>query len=145
MKSRRKGSKGSMMVEFSLIATLLMVMFLGVIDLAVLMQQAMTATLAAQAGARYGASESNANDTTGMTNAAKAAAATISALAVTSTTWCTCSPGGAAVGCATTCNTYDLPLQYVQVSASVTSSLLFGFSGLPASIQLSDKATLRAK
>ena len=112
--------------------------------MAVTKQMALNA--AAQAGVRYGASEGNSSDAAGMSTAATNAAASISGMIVTPSTYCTCSEGGALVNCTTTlCNTYDLPMQYVKVQTSATVPLLFHFAGIPLNIGKTATAIVRAR
>jgi hypothetical protein len=100
---------------------------------------------AAEAGARYGTSEGNSNDTAAMASAATNAATSVSGMTVTASTWCVCSVGGSTVPCSTICNTYDLPIQYVAVQTSASIPLLFHFAGIPMTIQMAGKASMRAR
>jgi len=143
--TREKAESGSSLIEFSLLITVLVLLLLGVVDFSLAIRQAMTVSGAAQAGARYGAAEGNANNTAAMAAAALSAANGVSGMTATANTWCTCSEGGTIVSCSSICNTYDLPFQYVQVQTSATIGLLFRFSGIPLNITLSGTATLRAK
>ncbi len=74
-------------------------------------------------------------------------ASAIGTLAAVATTWCTCSVNSSVmVNCTTaTCNTYDLPIQYVQTQATATVPVLIGFPGLPLNFSLSAVSTLRAR
>ena len=62
----------SALVEFSLVITTLMLLSLGVFDFGLAIQQGVTVSAAAHAGAEYGATEGNSNDIVGMQNAAAA-------------------------------------------------------------------------
>jgi len=143
----KQEERGSALVEFSLVITVLLLLALGVFDFGLAIQQGITVMGAAHAGAEYGAAEGNSNDIVGMQNAALAAAPGLVHFSVIASTWCTCSvTSGVAVNCTTTiCNTYDLPVQYVQVKTSAAVPLLFGFAGSPMSIPLSGVSTLRAR
>jgi Flp pilus assembly protein TadG len=142
---RKAGGRGSGLIEFTLLILVLMLLALGVFDFGLAIEQGIVVSAAAYAGAEYGAAEGNLNDTVGMQTAAVHAA---SGLGITAnpSTFCTCSPGSTnIVSCTIRCNTYDLPIQYVQVQASVTVPVLFRFSGLPLNIPLSATAVLRAR
>jgi len=142
---RKSHQRGSATVEFALLISFLLVLFLTIVDFSKSTADSMALDAAAQAGARYGAAEGNLNDTSGMGTAATAAAPAVSGMAVTATTFCTCTSGGSTVNCSTaTCNTYDLPMQYVKVQTSATVPLLFHFGGIPLNIQMSATAVLRA-
>ena len=141
---RKLHQRGSVIVEFALLITFLLLFFLTIVDFSKCTSDSMALDAAAQAGARYGAAEGNSNDTAGMATAATAAAPAVSGMAITASTFCTCTSGGALVSCATTCNTYDLPIQYVKVQTSVTQPLLFHFGGIPLNIQMTATAVLRA-
>jgi Flp pilus assembly protein TadG len=145
--SRRRKQTGSAMIEFSLVVTVMLLLALGVFDFGLAIQQGIQVSAAAHAGAEYGATEGNSNDVVGMQNAASAAAPGIANFSSVASTWCTCSvTSGVTVNCTTTiCNTYDLPIQYVQVQTSATVPILFRFAGSPLSIPLSGVSTLRAR
>jgi len=143
---RKLRQSGSAVVEFALLISFLLVFFLTIVDFSKSISDSMALDAAAQAGARYGAAEGNLNDTAGMSTAATAAAPAVSGIAVTASTFCTCTSGGALVNCATsTCNTYDLPMQYVKVQTSASVPLLFHFGGIPLNLQMSATAVLRAQ
>jgi Flp pilus assembly protein TadG len=145
--TRKRNQRGSALIEFSLVITVLMLLALGVFDFGLAIEQGITVLAAAHAGAEYGATEGNSNDIVGMQNAAASAAPGLANFSVIASTWCTCSvTTGIAVNCSTTvCNTYDLPSQYVQVQTSAAMPILFGFAGSPVSIPLSGVSTLRAR
>ena len=136
---------GVALIEFALLVSGLLGLCLGFVGFAFAITNAITLSACAQAGARYGTAEGNSNDTAGITAAATKAAYGLSGLSVKPSTWCACSAGGGAVSCSTTCNTYDLPIQYVQVQTSASIPLLFRFAGIPLNIQMSSSATMRAK
>jgi Flp pilus assembly protein TadG len=145
--NRLHPQKGSALIEFSLVVTVMLLLALGVFDFGLAIQQGIQVSAAAHAGAEYGATEGNSNDIVGMQNAAAAAAPGISNFSSIASTWCTCSvTSGVTVNCTTTlCNTYDLPIQYVQVQTTANVPILFRFTGLPLSIPLGGVSTLRAK
>jgi Flp pilus assembly protein TadG len=142
---RAMPERGSALIEFSLLISVLLLLFLGIVDSAIAVRQGMVVANAADAGALYGASEGNANNTAGMATAALNAATGVAGMTASATTWCSCSAGGTNVSCSSTCSTYDLPMQYVQVQTSATYYVLFRSSGIPLSIGLSGSATMRAR
>lgn len=137
--------RGTALIEFALLMTTLLLMILGVFDFGLAVEQAMAVSSAARAGAGFGASEGNANNTTGMQNAAVNAVTGLTTITATATTWCTCTAGGTTVSCSSTCNTYDVPIQYVQVQTSATLPVLFRFSTLPLTIPLSGNSIMRVR
>jgi Flp pilus assembly protein TadG len=142
---RQIRERGSAIIEFALLIMVLMLLFLGVVDFSMAITKAVVISGAAEAGARYGASEGNSNNTAAMAGAATSSAGTVSGMTATASTWCVCSVGGAVVSCAITCNLYDLPIQYVEVQTSATIPLLFHFAGIPLNIQMNGLAILRAR
>lgn len=137
--------RGSGLIEFTLLILVLMLLALGVFDFGLAIQQGIVVSAAAYAGAEFGAAEGNLNNTVGMQTAALKAAPGLG-ITANATSFCTCSAGSTnTVSCTTLCNTYDLPIQYVQVQASVTVPVLFRFAGLPLTIPLSATSVLRAR
>jgi Flp pilus assembly protein TadG len=132
-------------VEFAFMVPVLMLLTLGVVDFGLIIEQGIAVSAAAHAGANFGAVEGNANNTSGMQSAALAAAPGVTMVAV-ATTWCTCSVNSSTiVSCTIVCNTFDLPLQYVQVKTSASIPMLFRFSGLPLNVQVAGSSLLRAR
>ena len=142
---RAKSQRGSALIEFALLFTVLMILLLGVIDFALVTQKAMVVSEAAYAAAQYGAISGNSTNYTGMQTIATNSAKGVSGFAATASTWCTCSPGGAAVSCGSTCSSYGTPIEYVQVVATATASLLFKFTGIPLSVPLRGVCILRVQ
>ena len=138
--------RGSAIVEFALLISFLLIFFLTIVDFSKATADSMALEAAAQAGARYGAADGNLNNTAGMATAASAAAPAVNGMTVTASVFCSCTSGGALVSCTTgTCNTYDLPMQYVEVQTGATVPLLFHFGGIPLNIQMSATAVMRAQ
>jgi Flp pilus assembly protein TadG len=142
---RLKSRRGSAIIELSLLFTVILLLLLGTVDFAFVIQEAMTVSEAAYAGAQYGAISGNATNFTQMQTIATNAAKNVSGFSVTASEWCACSPGGTAVSCASTCTTYGVPIAYVQVSTSATASLLFKFTGLPLTVPLHGLCILRVQ
>jgi Flp pilus assembly protein TadG len=142
---RRRSQSGQALIEFAMIFTLLMMLILGVIDFSLLTEQAMVIDEAAFAAAEYGAASGNSSNFAGMQTVATNSARGIVGFVATASTWCACSPGGAAVSCTSTCTSYGKPIEYVQVITSATASLLFGFTGIPLTVPLRGVCILRVQ
>jgi hypothetical protein len=122
-----------------------MLLTLGVVNFALAIEQGIAVSAAAHAGAEFGAVEGNENNLIGMQTAATVStnAVSISALA---STWCTCSVNSSnIVSCTSICNTYDLPVQYVQVTTTATVPVLIPYTSLPSNIKLAGSSVLRAR
>ncbi len=145
--TRRARARGSGLIEFALLILVLMLIALGVFNLGLAIEAGDTISAAARAGAFFGAADGNANNTSGMQSAALTSAKGLTAtMSASATTWCTCSAGSAAtVSCTSLCNTYNPPIQYVQVQTSATIPLLFNFPGVPLTIPMTASFTLRAR
>ncbi len=139
------GERGSVLLEFACIVPVLMLLALGAADFGLIIEQGIAVSAAAHAGADFGAVEGNANNTAGMQSAAIAAAPGVQISAVANT-WCTCSVNSSTVVvCTSLCNTYDLPVQYVQVQTTTTVPMKFRFPGLPLNVSLGGYSILRAR
>ena len=140
---------GSALVEFSLLASMIIFMFFGIVDFAVAIQRAMVVTETAHIIAEYGtiypsnATGPNATNSGNMAGAASYAAGFLSGMTVTPTYFYVCTPGGAHVTVTTTCPTYATPLLYVQVNSSANVSALVSYPGLPTSFALQGASILR--
>jgi len=139
--------QGSALIEFSLMIMVLMMLSIGVVDFGLAIEQGIVVSSAAHAGAEYGATEGNSNNTASMQTAALNAGKSLgSTLTATATTWCTCTAGSlTTVSCTSLCSLYDPPIQYVQVQTTATVPILLRFSGLPRTIPLNGNSTLRAR
>jgi Flp pilus assembly protein TadG len=142
---RRKSQKGSALVELGLIFSLIMLLLMGVIDFALVTQQAMVVSEAAYAGAQYGAISGNSSNFTTMQNIATSSAKGVSGFSATASNWCSCSPGGTSVSCSSTCTSYGTPIMYVQVLTSATASVLFKYTGVPLTVPLHGFCILRVQ
>jgi Flp pilus assembly protein TadG len=140
-----RSERGSALVELSLLALVLMMMFVGVVDFALVTQEAMVVSEAAYAGAEYGVQSGNSTNYTGMQTVATNSAKGVSGFTAVATKWCSCSPGGTAVSCASTCVSYGTPIAYVQVITTATPSVLLKFTGVPLSVPLRGVCVLRVQ
>ncbi len=132
---------GNALLEFSLTMPLVILIFLGALDLAFVIQQNIVITDAAMVGARYGVN-GHMNDLPGMQAAATTAASGVQNFTVTAATFCACVPGGVAVSCLSSCGSTG-PMQYAKVTTNASCSVLFKVQGLPVSLPLSYTATMR--
>ncbi len=142
---RRKPQRGSALIELGLVFTMIMLLFLGVIDFSLVTQQAMVVNEAAYAGAEYGAMSGNSTNYATMQSIAAQSATGISGFSATATKWCACSPGGASVACTANCGAYGTPVAYVQVVTSATAPLLFKWIGIPLSVPIKGVCILRVQ
>ncbi len=133
---------GSVLVEFCLILPVLVLLFVGVADLGLGVQQAMVVSEAAHAGTAYSSLPGKSSDLQGMQNAAVAAAGNMSPFSATATNWCSCNANGSPVSCSSTCGGAS-PLEYAQVKTSATLPVVLGYPGLPASFSLNGFSAVR--
>jgi hypothetical protein len=130
--SRIASEEGQALVEFALCLSILTLVFAGIVDYDLMIQQAMQIGEAASAGAQYGAIPGNEKDLSGMQTAATNAAPGVSGLNVTASDVFICPPWGV-VSSSTICLGYGTPLEYVQVQTSATVSPLLHWAGISSS------------
>jgi len=136
-------AEGASFVELAIVLPLFLLMLIPVMDLARGFYTAIEVASAAHAGAIHGLE--NPSDTDGMVQAAKAGASNLSSVTATATYGCECSDGTSAVdSCATipTC-TYNY-VTYVDVSVTTPYRTVFGYPGLPSSMNITREFRLRA-
>jgi len=124
---------------------MLMMLLVGVIDFALVTQQAMVVSEAAYAGAQYGAMTGNSSNFAQMQTIATNSAKGIAGFTATASKWCACSPGGTSVSCASSCGAYGTPVAYVQVITTATATMLFRFTGVPLTVPLRGVCVLRVQ
>lgn len=141
---RMTSRRGTALVEFAMVAPLLLIVLAGVLDYGMSLRTAASVAAAARAGAEYGSrSTANAGDTAGIQAAAVNAAPDVKNLSVSSAKSCQCSNTGA-VSCTTSCSTGKM-LVYVQVTAQATSSTIFSYTGIGFSGGTASQANMRAQ
>jgi Flp pilus assembly protein TadG len=146
-----KRDSGQALVELGLILPVLLLLLIGVIEIGRYAYIGILIGNAARAGAAFGAqSIPQSGDTVGISAAATndfASNGQGSTLNVVSNTTCGCDSGGtftSAASCASaTCPTSAHWVINVNVTASGTFSGLFNYPGIPSSLDISRKATLR--
>jgi len=142
-KSLVESESGSALVEFAVFLSVLTLLFVGIVDYGLEIQQAMQVQEAASAGASYGEIPGNVKNLTGMEAAATSAAPGVHGFSVTAVDIFSCTPGGAAVLSSATCSGYGTPIEYVQVKTSATVPTLLAYVGMPSSLALKGSATFR--
>lgn len=146
----RRGEAGLALVEFALIVPLLMMLLVGAVETGRYMYYSILVGNAARAGVQYGSlSYFNANDSAGISAAAKADGQNVSGLTATGGLVCSCWNGSGAAPL--DCSKQSCPLAgydrlvYVQVTASMQLSPLFSYPGLPSTYTISRQATMRVE
>jgi Flp pilus assembly protein TadG len=141
---RRRLTRGSAIVEFGLVAPLLLLLTAGVLDFAMLIRTAASVADAARGGAEYGSrSTASASDTAGIRSAALNASPGITGMTVTPAKTCKCSDG-ATVSCGGSCISGKM-LVYIQVTAQTTAPTVFHYAGLPFTGAVSASASMRVQ
>lgn len=144
-----RANDGAALVELAIVTPLLLLLLMGSVDFGSAYHAALEVTNAAHSGAEYGSQ--NPSDAAGITAAAKQGAPSLSNLTVTTPTWgCECSDGSSyTANCATTptCSANasrgSNVVHRVQVKVSVVYKTLVPWPGIPASLTLSNTATIR--
>ncbi|HLJ49917.1 MAG TPA: TadE/TadG family type IV pilus assembly protein [Bryobacteraceae bacterium] len=144
----KDGRRGSVILEFAVASTVLMLMTFGVIDFARVFYTANVVDSAARAGTQYGMQSQAHIDFSGMQTAAYNdagyAAGNSAGFSATATQFCTCSIGGASVDCNSSCGSSALE-KYIQVSTSMPFSTLLSIPGLPQTINQTATSTIRVQ
>ena len=138
-----RDQRGSSMIEVSLVLPILIFLLLATVNLGLVLQQYMTVTDSARAGAEYPTNWTTSSDTAGMRNAAIASAGTIPGYNASAIVFCTCGPGGSAVSCSGSCSGYGNPAQYAQVTATASLPVLYSVAGFPAHYNVQSVARMR--
>jgi Flp pilus assembly protein TadG len=132
------------MVEFALIAPLLLVLLAGVLNYSMALRFAMAVSDAARAGAHFGSlTTANSADISGMQAAARNAAPGVAGMAATAVRTCKC-PNGSAVSCTGSCGSGAMSV-YVEVTTHATAPNIFAYPDLSFTGAVSAKAVMRAR
>jgi len=150
MKSKRSllrdEESGQALVEFAVIATLLILLLMGIADYMIYIYQEMEVTAAAGAAAMYATIPANAPLNSTNINAAEAvgrqAAPDVSNIQVTVTTIYSCAYDGSSVAKTATCSDSYPPMMFVQVTSSATASSAIRWTGIASSLNLSGSALM---
>ena len=135
---KQRGRRGNALVEFGIIAPVLLLMTCAVCDFSRLFNVAITAAGAAEAGVYFAATAPEYwSDYADIRTAALNDTGNYSGATATASNWCTCSVGGAQVTCPTSCpNTPVNGYEYVQVSVTIPFTPVFNYPGLPNPISI---------
>jgi len=147
MKPRLDKNAGSALVEFAIFTPLLLLMCFGAMDFSRVVYAGVAVTNAARAGVQYGAlTPGHSGDISGMTQAALDDAANqgLATLSASARNYCACAGSTAEVDCTATCSGVT-PKGYVEVTASYTFNTLGNMPGIPSSVALSRKASMRVQ
>ena len=132
------------MVEFAVVAPILIFLLLGLIDVGRYTYYGILASHAARAGVQYGAQTSlTAVDRGGIQNAALQDAQSLSNFSATTTVLCTVN--AAASSCPAN-NTSSIPtalVYYVQVNVTGTFNTLISYPGIPNRVPVTGTAVMR--
>jgi len=142
-----RSERGAALVELAFCLPMMLTIFVGIADYALLIQDQMTISKAAAAGAAYGAVHGNEDNLAGMQAAAVNAATGVSGFTAVASDIFVCSPGGATVSSESSCSGYGTPIKYVQIVATGNSPSLVAASllGLPSAVTLQSKTCFRVR
>lgn len=144
IKNLVSSDRGASLVEFAVVAPVLIFLLIGLIEVGRYTTFAIMAANAARAGAQYGAQNlTTALDTTGVASAALRDGQNFSNFGTTVTH--VCSVGGGALG---TCpsGAGGVPantVYYVKVQVTGTFTSLLNYPGIPASVPVSGSVVMR--
>ena len=139
----KKSERGSAVVEFAILAPVLVFLLIGVIEISRYAYYALLASSAARAGAQYGAQDTrSAADASGMRAYATADLPANSPLAISGARNF-CLLDGTQTACPTTGARQSNWVYYVEVDAGGTISSLLKYPGIPQLIPVSGKAVVR--
>ena len=137
-----RSERGASIVEFAILAPVLIFLVIGVIEIGRYMYFGIVAAHMAESGARYGAQTlGTAADSTGMQNAALADGAGL-VWHVQPTK--SCSQAGSVVGCPLA-TPGPGTIYYVKVVVTATFTPLLNYPGIPSSIPVSSTAMVRVQ
>jgi Flp pilus assembly protein TadG len=141
--SKRPADAGAALVELSIVAPLLLVLLIGIIEVARYATFAIMVGNAARAGVQYGSHNlTTALDNSGMQNAALNDGQNISGLGATASHFCKCADGSASTCAATDCSA-NHRIVYVQVNTTGTFSSIAHFPGIPTTFNVNGLAVMR--
>lgn len=134
---------GNSLIETALVLPVLLLLLAAAVDMGRAFRAAMIVNAAARTGAAYGIHHPT--DTAGMILAAQTDASTLVTVVPTAKYGCECSDGSGAIeSCASEPSCSMNSVYYVELDTSATYTPLLPWPGIPTSIPLSAKVTLRA-
>jgi Flp pilus assembly protein TadG len=148
LRGTAKSECGASLVELALLLPLLMLMFLGVVEIGRMFYVSIEVNNAARAGAAYGAqSNITAGDIAGMESVAQQDAPDVPGLTATASYSCACSTAAGAItslaSCTDVCAAGDHQIVFVSVYTSASFTTLSHFPGLPTPFTTYGKAVMR--
>jgi Flp pilus assembly protein TadG len=144
--NRRKRQGGNAIVEFSLCATVLLMMACGVTDFARLFNAANMATGAAEAGLAYASiGPENWTDYDNIQKSATNDTGNYPGATATASNFCTCGVGTTQGACPATCGNGVTYQQYVKVSVTIPFKPMFNYPGVPDPINITQVACARVR
>jgi Flp pilus assembly protein TadG len=142
---RRRGRLGNASIELALSATFMVTAMFGIIDYGRLFATANMVSSAARAGTLYGSVDVTRNgDYAGMQGAALTDGQNTAGMSAAASQFCTCSLGGAAQLCTTSCPS-GTKRTYIKVVVTKTFNTAFQYPLLPKSTQLTSASVVRVK
>jgi Flp pilus assembly protein TadG len=137
----RGSESGQALIELAVVGSLLVLIALGMIEFSPVIRSSIEVSNAAKAGAQYAAQNgATASDSTGIQNAAAAAAPDLSGLTATSSYACVCSDGSSS-----TCQNTDCANSHIEESVTVNTQVnvtpMLELPGFSQSYTLNGKAT----
>ncbi len=138
-----KHQEGNSLIETALVLPVLLLMLVGAVDIGRAFRAAMIVNAAARTGAAYGIHHPT--DTAGMVLAAQTDTSTLVTVVPTAKYGCECSDGSSAIlSCASEPSCTMNSVYYVEVDTAATYTPMLPWPGIPSTIPLSAKVTLRA-
>ena len=147
-KRARAGSQGgSVMVEIGLTLPLVMLMACGAMDFARVFVAGIVVESAARAAVQLGSFNVGKADVSAMNQAGTTDAANqgLTAVAVSSRTFCGCNTGGSEVSCSTGTCSGKVPSGYVETTATYTFNPIVPYPGIPRDIAIASSVRFRAQ
>ena len=142
---RRRRQRGNSLIEFAIVAPVLLLMTCGVCDFARLFNASNLAVGAAEAGIEYASiGPEYWSDAADIQTAALNDTGNYTGATATASTFCTCSVGGTQVACPASC-TSGSQEEYVQVSVTIPFSAVFNYPYLPNPISITQTAYARVQ
>ncbi len=150
---QRNRTRGTALVEFSLVATLLLLLAAGAGDFGRIFTEAIAVKSGTATAAMYGSQRfARSGDAAGMVSKAEGDAADAGNITATAAQYCTCpdgSGGWTAILCsefsATTCTGYGSPRAYIQVNATTDFTTVIKMPGVPTGTTIDQTTWMRVR
>ncbi len=153
---QRNRKRGAALVEFSLVATLLLLLAAGAGDFGRIFTMVIAVKSGSATAALYGSQKTaRSGDVAGMTALAEDDAIDAGSISVTAAQYCTCPSGngtanGTEIPCseflATTCNSaYGSPRAYIQVNVTNDFTTVIKMPGIPTSTTIDQTTWMRIR